>query len=295
MSSTIHIIGCSFTQKFIEPLDMQKFHIDPIYTHIDTIDSGFDSSSTGVSGILNASEFGKSMQLIYKYISLLLREQCDDSRYPRLEIFAMHNEVFTCINSVVDDIESTEREYTAASSGSLQNFIKKLCNVWPKIYDCIDPVVSYYKRCLTSDQKLGIDEGFELLNEDHIFFCGNNADRLFKLLNIESMQCFTLVSKDLQKCKTTFTEKLVKLKQSRNILGSMTFEEEYEFCSALQDQCKCLSSKLATCESKDPSNIMDDYMALIQRRFCSSASRLSWFYFVNLLLLVGIYLYSKMF
>uniref|UniRef100_A0A6P7GXK3 Uncharacterized protein LOC114343512 n=1 Tax=Diabrotica virgifera virgifera TaxID=50390 RepID=A0A6P7GXK3_DIAVI len=139
-------------------------------------------------------------------------------------------EVFTCINSVVDDIESTEREYTAASSGSLQNFIKKLCNVWPKIYDCIDPVVSYYKRCLTSDQKLGIDEGFELLNEDHIFFCGNNADRLFKLLNIESMQCFTLVSKDLQKCKTTFTEKLVKLKQSRNILGSMTFEEEYEFC-----------------------------------------------------------------
>ncbi|XP_028144890.1 uncharacterized protein LOC114338491 [Diabrotica virgifera virgifera] len=297
------LIGCSFTQNFIEPLepvDIQKFHIDPI----DTIDRGFGNSSTGVIGVLlNASEYGKSIKSFYQYISSSLIDMCRDPRYPglRLKIFAIHKEVFneadTCINSILYDVELTEREfYRAVSIGSLQTFLKKLCKAWPTIYDCIKPVVSYYKRCLTRDQKLSVDEGLAFLNEENIFFCGNNTHRLLKLVNIESTQCFTLVSKDLQKCQTTIVNKLVQLtKQSRNAMGSMTFEEEYEFCSALHDQRKCTSSILATCNSTDPSNIMDDYMALIQHIFCSSASRLSWFGFVNLLLFVGIYLYSKMF
>ncbi|XP_028138433.2 27 kDa glycoprotein [Diabrotica virgifera virgifera] len=243
---------------------------------------------------------GKSF---FDLIPHLLKQKCDESGHSDVlqSIQEQLGQTQKCLKDKVNlDGEKLADEFAGASrTGELDNFFKKNCKVWPDIHGCVQPMVTSAEKCLTSDEKRTVEKLFSLADDTNTFFCENNADRLKKLLSGNLAQCMETVGKDVQECAAKTLQNRQKQQQQQQKQQTsdkkVIFSFDEETCSDFQSGRKCVTSKVAKCESKDTSKIVDDYLALVQDHVCSSASSLSWFSFANILLLVGTYLYSRMF
>ncbi|XP_028141977.1 27 kDa hemolymph protein-like isoform X2 [Diabrotica virgifera virgifera] len=226
----------------------------------------------------------------------------------------MSRQVTTCLDgkqlnlnpdTIVEEFSRAERTY------ELLNFFKKYCKVWPEVHGCIQPMVTSTEKCLTSDEKRTVEKTLSLVGDTNTFLCENNAYRIIRLLVGGVTLCLNSVGEDIKKCAIIFVSKPI---------NNLLFDAET--CSDFQAGRKCITSSVSKCESKDPSEVVGDYLTLVQDKVCSSASNLeyqlpfplinnttelqqkfhrssasslSWFSLANILSLVRIYLYSRMF
>ncbi|XP_072388685.1 27 kDa hemolymph protein-like [Diabrotica undecimpunctata] len=243
----------------------------------------------------DANAYLQQAQLMLQQLPVLMKQKCEQAGHPEViqSLQQLYGQTEKCLESKVNfKSDEVSNEFAgAARTGELPNFFKKYCKLWPDIHGCINPFVTSIEKCFESDEKRTVDKTLSLVDDSNTFFCENNADRIMKLLNGGAIQCLETVGKDIQGCANTTMQKRQKQQSSKKAL----FAYDEETCSDFQSGRKCITSKLTKCESKDPSKIVDDYLALVQDKVCSSASSLSWFSFANILLLVGTYLYSKMF
>ncbi|XP_050505139.1 27 kDa hemolymph glycoprotein [Diabrotica virgifera virgifera] len=231
------------------------------------------------------------------YLAYLHRE-CDKSGHP--EILNMDNEVYrqakVCLGSRADYIKTTVRQFFNESglSAIRQIDYKEACKVWPEVHNCINPLVSSIKQCLKSDVQKIFDTFLEFIDVSQSFFCDNNADRISSLVSDGSVQCFSLVDKDLKECQTNFKKKLGDSINAINIWGDVDSYKVMtgknladETCSTFKSYRNCITSKLAKCKSKYTSKIADDYLALVQDelKFCGSPR---WFPSTNAMIFIGL-------
>uniref|UniRef100_A0A6P7G031 Uncharacterized protein LOC114332850 n=1 Tax=Diabrotica virgifera virgifera TaxID=50390 RepID=A0A6P7G031_DIAVI len=217
-----------------------------------------------------------------------LQEECSNAGHP--DILNMNSEIYRqakiCLGSRADYIETIAKQLIDSGLIAISQIdVKEFCKVWPEVHNCINPLVSSVKECLNSDLKEIVDGLLKFIDESKSFFCVE--DRISTLvINGSVQQCFSLVSKDLNECQNNFkngigqfiqTKEIYKDADTYKLLTGKSLDDAR--CSTFKSFRDCSVSKLTKCESKDPSKIVDDYLALIEDDVHCSVS---WFSRTNI-------------
>lgn len=260
-------IGCAYCQNFGFP----------------------DGSSDGI-GRVNLEQY----KAVVSQVLMILQVKCQQAGENEAgqEIAVTAQQVQKCVENKVNFEQLIKEFGEAARTNELPSFMKTQCKLWPDIHGCINPLVSLIKKCLTREEKDAVDKNIELLDDSNNFICENNAKRLTNFINAEGFQCYALKQNEVQQCTVDVQKARAQREQKSN---SIVPVYDKEACSDFQDVRRCLVNKLSTCPSNVPSQITDEYLGMVHKKVCNSASSLTWFSFVNIILLLGTYMYSKMF
>lgn len=302
-------IGCAYSQNIdFERLDNQlsqdirkQLHNlnNQMSSQFNQLGNDFDKqfsnirfTSGNAQSSSHASQVNNVFMPIIQQMMGPLQTKCQSAGHPEVpELIENEKEkVSECLQKNIN-VENLQNELgQAMRTNDLPNFFKKVCGIWPATNNCIKPILSMYKLCLSSNEVEAMDKSMDLLDVSYSFFCDNNAEHITDFLNNNGLQCFDQSKVGLQHCVTSIVQK----RQNSGINNAMVTYDEAE-CSDFQEFRGCLVDKLRQCPSSVPSQILDDYFGVVYRKACNSASTFTWLSFVNIVLLLVTYLYSKMF
>ncbi|XP_057653714.1 27 kDa hemolymph protein-like [Diorhabda carinulata] len=220
-----------------------------------------------------------------------LHAKCQSTGHPEVpELIEIdREEINRCLKNTLDMEKLQNDLVRAMRAHDIPNFFA-LCEIWPKTSNCIKNSLTLYKLCLSPDEVKMLDKVMDLADASNSFFCDNNAEHPINFLENNGFQCIDQNREVILNCVVDIAQKVRNSGKNNTIPA---FDEAE--CSNFQDFRRCVVRKLRQCSSSVPSQITDDYFALIYRKACNSASRFTWLSFVNIVLLFFTYLYSKMF
>jgi hypothetical protein len=238
----------------------------------------------------------------YSEIENAIKIQADKMLYNAKEkcVSAGHSEVavplentftaaYQCVKEKVN-VENVGHDFSEAMrTKDLTGFNNKMCRIWLDTYHCVKPIIVTYEKCLSSNKVDATEKSLELVDISITFFCENDASRMTQFIEQDGFKCFENNQNNLQSCITTAIQNI----QQNSDNSMVTYDEEG--CNEFNDLRRCLVDRLRTCPSQTPADIIDDYLRLVSRKACNSAPSIAWFSFVNIILLLSTYLYSKIF